>query len=995
MNSNRFVAVLGSSGSGKSSLVRTGVLNALEVGLLPGVGGRWRFLIFRPADNPLLHLAEQAIELEGNTKKFSVEHVVALMQRGRDGFVTFLKEIEFNRDQPILILVDQFEEIFRHQVAHQQREFVNNLLYCVLKDVPYNIFVILTMRSEYEGNCAVFQDLPGMINRGHFLIPRLSLENLREAIEGPARLFKGSTNRDFTDQLIDDLKWEPFQLPILQHCLFRAWQEAKSKDPNEPTLIKATLDGLGGTKRMLSNHGNQVFAELPNEREKEICRRLFCALVDRRKGIADTRRPVQVAKLLGLTGGSIQDLESVIKPFACQDVYFLTVDCKQDETLRKDHWVDITHESLIYLWDSLGKWVAEEMENISFFQRIEDKAKNWKKSKHKIYLDSFDADKFKILRNEEKWNYSLAEMYGIDWESVNDFTRHDLNKKTKQSIYEKVAVVVVIAFSFMMAYFFHNSSENLKEKNNVLLDKERDLLKKNVELEKAKNEKVEIEERYVRGENLRAESDRRLAELAFQQSEFEKRRDTIVELTKKLDEEKLNSIAIEQKVSNLENDVHQCAILYERSEAENKRLDELFNNSLSLRCDYLVEENNKIKMEKSELDKEKQKLSKEIINKNSELKAIKDGYDKYKKIVEGNPVSVVFSANQLSDNFNLNEDKAEKNLASNSKNDRALIDDGLKMYADGFREFGDKHFKVASDYFKNATLNFGKISELSERSRLTLKSIMMLGYSHYEDGEFDAAAVQFGQSISILETNNKINFEKFELNPSELKRYINLYWYHGLSLKRLDDLKKSIVSYQKALGLVNRLQEFAAIDKNLPADERVELNKWASSKIAGMNLGIGALARQLGMETLSLQSFETAFRLLTPMVNEDPPQMLESFIWVSVVEEYFRKRVGIEKALALALKYVDQNKGKKGEQASLHTLAIAQCMAGDCKKALETYKKVLDLIRNSNAKGDRYKDHYQKLKDCAEGKNNPEKIDWNRYPKNVAGGDQSVFPALY
>jgi len=182
----RFLAVLGSSGTGKSSLVKTGLLSGLEMGLLPGAGSRWLIADFKPGGNPLRNLAYALLTAENTARKKPkpTDNEIAglearFKQQGPRELIKWCQEGHLADGTNLLVLVDQFEELFNYQ-SNDQREEGQALVSLLLESrwprgvaspresgVP--IYVVITMRSEYLGACTLLKGLAEAINEGTFL----------------------------------------------------------------------------------------------------------------------------------------------------------------------------------------------------------------------------------------------------------------------------------------------------------------------------------------------------------------------------------------------------------------------------------------------------------------------------------------------------------------------------------------------------------------------------------------------------------------------------------------------------------------------------------------------------------------------------------------------------------------------------------------------------------------------------------------------------------
>lgn len=247
---HRFLAVTGASGSGKSSLVRTGLLDALDRGLLAAAGPDWRVADFRPGDLPLAALTESLLDAIGEASTPDDRAIVdARLARGPLGLVDWLDEIDFPRDANLLLLVDQFEELFRfHGAANQdEAEAFVALLLASAAQRRRPIYVVITMRSDFLGECARFAGLAEAINEGQFLTPRLTRKQCEEAIEGPAAVCGGRVEMALVTRLLNDMGSNPDQLPLMQHVLMLMWQKGRRKaGDGEIALTLADYEKSGG-----------------------------------------------------------------------------------------------------------------------------------------------------------------------------------------------------------------------------------------------------------------------------------------------------------------------------------------------------------------------------------------------------------------------------------------------------------------------------------------------------------------------------------------------------------------------------------------------------------------------------------------------------------------------------------------------------------------------------------------------------------------------------
>jgi hypothetical protein len=220
----RLLAVTGVSGSGKSSLVMAGVIPMLRAGLIPKLGTRLRVAIMKPRGGPLFELQQRLNQL------FERKVTQDDLTRTTYGLVDSVKPL--SPDESLLVVVDQFEEIFPYRKkllpvdggAGADRFMALLLRATEQAEVP--IYVMLTMRSDFLGECAVFRGLPEALNEGHYLVPKMTRHQLQEAIEGPLAAIGAEIHPALVQNLLNECEEEPDYLPVLQHLLRRMFEEA-------------------------------------------------------------------------------------------------------------------------------------------------------------------------------------------------------------------------------------------------------------------------------------------------------------------------------------------------------------------------------------------------------------------------------------------------------------------------------------------------------------------------------------------------------------------------------------------------------------------------------------------------------------------------------------------------------------------------------------------------------------------------------------------------
>lgn len=383
LHHNRFVAVVGASGSGKSSLIRAGLLPYLHGGFLAQAGSRWRIALFRPGGDPIKNLAAALNDpaVLGKDDAATAESTMLLevsLRRSGLGLIDAVRLARLPAEEQLLIVVDQFEELFRFADAagrpgqdEDAAAFVKLLLEAGRqREVP--IYIVLTMRSDYIGDCARYRDLPEAVTDGLYLIPRMTRDQRRAAIVEPVRVGGGTIAPRLVVRLLNDVGDDPDQLPILQHALMRTWDYWQAHGANGRPIDVEDYLAIGGMADALSQHADEAYAGLPDDRYRTIAKRVFQALSEKGPDNRETRRPTTVGSLALVTDAPITDIIRVVDDFRAPGRSFLMP--AAGVPLNPLSVIDISHESLIRGWRRMRQWVDDEAESAREYRRLAETA---------------------------------------------------------------------------------------------------------------------------------------------------------------------------------------------------------------------------------------------------------------------------------------------------------------------------------------------------------------------------------------------------------------------------------------------------------------------------------------------------------------------------------------------------------------------------------------------------------------------------------------------
>jgi WD40 repeat protein len=354
--------VTGPSGSGKSSLVRAGLIHALKQGCLKD-SEHWLYTMMRPGRDPFEAMAGAFSRLKSpdlgdyflqNVSKPDTLHKCA---------ESMLSE---RHDQRLVILMDQFEEVFT-QISKDKAETFINLLDHAVNTENGRVILLFAMRSDFISNCALYPRLNALYNRQNIQIGGMQPKELVSAIAQPALRVGLRIDPDLIAQIINDMQGEPGALPLMQFALKDLFDTQQAKG----SLIQLTLSDYllhGGINEALQRHADDSFNRLDGH-EQELARSIFKGLIEIGRGTQDTRRTAIINEFLPADVKS-EDVEVVVRKLA--DARLVTTD-----EIKGKETVTLSHEKLIDAWPWLKKLINENRELIALQNEIAADAKEW------------------------------------------------------------------------------------------------------------------------------------------------------------------------------------------------------------------------------------------------------------------------------------------------------------------------------------------------------------------------------------------------------------------------------------------------------------------------------------------------------------------------------------------------------------------------------------------------------------------------------------------
>ena len=376
LRDNRFLAiVVGASGSGKSSVVRAGIMPALERGapladgtLPPAGSGRWPIHVITPTSHPLESLAA-SLTRDSESVTATTTLIDDMTRDPRSLHLAVRKTLNradasghLHGDR-LLLIVDQFEELFTLCRDEPERKaFVDNLMTAVAPETDGPTIVVIALRADFYAYCAQYAKLREALSTSQEYIGPMGGDELRRAIEEPAKRGRWEFEPGLVDLIVRDVGDEPGALPLLSHALLATWERRQGR--------RLTLQGYeasGGVRGAIAKTAETVFSQL-NPDQQAIARNIFLRLVELGDGVPDTRRRAALTELVSHP----EDLPAI------QAVLKVLVDARLITT--GEGTVEVAHEALIRGWGRLARWMEADREFRIWHERLRAAIDQWQAS---------------------------------------------------------------------------------------------------------------------------------------------------------------------------------------------------------------------------------------------------------------------------------------------------------------------------------------------------------------------------------------------------------------------------------------------------------------------------------------------------------------------------------------------------------------------------------------------------------------------------------------
>jgi WD40 repeat protein len=504
-----------------------GFVPVLHGGFMTASGPHWHVILTRPGKSPIASLAassvaymiRQGLATEADAD-FHRAAISAILRSSPSGLVEVAKYIQTDRHENIFFLVDQFEEIFRYRDEISSVEDYENEAQLYVKlvltavgqtDVP--VYCALTMRSDFIGECSVFPGLTGRINASNYLVPQMTRDQKKAAIEGPVAVAGGAISNRLMKRLLNDIGNNQDQLPILQHALMRTWDYwVGNHEPGEPMDLRH-YHAIGKITQALSLHANELYDEL-STRGKEIAEILFKNVTEKNQDNRGLRRPCRLGLIAELSEASEDEVIQVVDHFRQPGRSFLMP--AAHIPLTTDSMIELSHESLMRIWNRLAAWVEDEFESATMYKRLSDAAAMYQIGKTGLWRPP-DLQLALNWQKKQKPTREWAQRYDEAFERAIVFLdtsriTYEAELKNQEMMQRRVlqrtrATAIVLGVAFLVAILFFVFAYIQK------LEADKDRLAAVQAKEEATTQRKEAETQRIEADKLRLVSEQRAREL--------------------------------------------------------------------------------------------------------------------------------------------------------------------------------------------------------------------------------------------------------------------------------------------------------------------------------------------------------------------------------------------------------------------------------------------------------------------------------------------------
>ena len=467
LHDERFLAVIGASGSGKSSLVRAGVVPALRRGELlannalpPANSSQWTMRVMTPTAHPLDALA--AILTQDSESVTAVIDMQSALSQNNRALTLAAQQLLARQSSPrLLLVIDQFEEIFTLcRQPDERKAFIDNLVTATAPEDNQPLTILITLRADFYAQCAQDDNLRRLVSQHQEYIGAMSREELARAIVQPAALGNWRIQEGLVEQMLDDVGDEPGALPLLSHALLETWARRRGR-----TMTLSGYRESGGVRGAIAQTAETIFQQRLTPEQQAIARMIFVRLTELGESVPgetspdtpDTRRRAAFSELITRTTDA--DMLNAVLDILTQSRLITTDLLPPDETKV----VEVSHEALIREWPTLRHWLDADRENLSHQRQLTNDVNDWLK----LDCDAGALYRGVRLQQMQTWAQSFSEPLSSEEQAFLEASQATAQAEAErearlarsqrnQRIMLGVVGVLILAFVAGAVYIFAN-----------------------------------------------------------------------------------------------------------------------------------------------------------------------------------------------------------------------------------------------------------------------------------------------------------------------------------------------------------------------------------------------------------------------------------------------------------------------------------------------------------------------------------------------------------
>lgn len=477
LQANRFVALVGASASGKTSLIQSGIVPAL----LSDIKQEWIPVSIRPGAQPMLSLIRGFQQVF--PQKISDKEVNSFLEASQN-IGEFIKEKKLGSYHYFLV-VDQFEELFtgpasikkkkRNGRNPESRQFIENLV-SAFEDQETGMHVMLSIRSDFLDVCTSYRLLTDQINKSKYLLPQMNREALSEAITEPILQSGATVAPGFEKYLLDELEGLNPPLPFLQFGLHQTWNHWVERGQTDQPISLEDFQSTGALRDTWSQLLEGAYDAL-EFRQKLICERMFKAIAFKTENQEYISWQSSLDNIARIAQCSVNDAIEVAEIFRNTGGPILGPHAPA--TLSSDCMLELSHECLITIWERLQQWVDEEAESILMYLRLSEAAYNYQQGRVELWKPP-ELQKALAWRDLQDPNPAWGAQFDPAFErtlvflstSVEEYTSNEARKvillKRRRLMTRSIAIVVGVAAVVVLLVFLlsRNETDGLDQHDN-------------------------------------------------------------------------------------------------------------------------------------------------------------------------------------------------------------------------------------------------------------------------------------------------------------------------------------------------------------------------------------------------------------------------------------------------------------------------------------------------------------------------------------------------